>query len=245
MFFMRSPSRWLSWRTANSIAVTTILWLSPGLATPWHDASAATRGEAILYQSRDLVIYRALDRHGTPLVVLTNLDEEGHALAGPDEATPPEVSGRRSEGETCQPAALPTQGDVESPAGKQNAGGRVRVVVNRGDGQQPADQGEVEVTSEDGGGTTVVVNVNPPSRPERDTAVVPGGSGYPVLAYGGLVGPYRYPDHLYFLGYGPDTSSPSLFSGLGLNAGNHFGLRTGVSCGHGFDCMFGSPHERP
>ena len=191
------------------------------------------------------MIYRTLDRHGTPVVVLTNLDEEGHALAGPGEASSPEVPGPRSEGGTCQPAPLPTQDDVESPAGKQAVGGRVRVVVNRGDGQQPADQGEVEVTSDGGGSTTVVVNVNPPSRPEHDTAVVPGVSCYPVLAYGGLVGPYRYPDHLYFLGYGPDTSSPSWFGGLGLNAGNRFGQQTGGSCGHGFDCMFGPPHGRP
>jgi hypothetical protein len=191
------------------------------------------------------VIYRTLDRHGTPVIVLTNLDEEGQALAGPGEATPPEVPGPSSEGETCRPAPLSAQGDVENPAGKQTAGGRVRVVVNRGDGQEPADPGEVEVTSDGGGGTTVVVNVNPPSRPERDTVVVPGGSFYPVLTYGGLVGPYRYPDHLYFLGYGPDTSSPSLFGGLGLNAGNRFGLQTGVSCGRGFDCLFGPPHGRP
>ncbi len=232
-------------RTGKSIAVTTVLWLSSGFAALWHDASAATPGEAILYQSRDLVIYRAVDRHGAPVVVLTNLDQEGNALAGPDEAMPPDAPGPRSEGESCRPAPLPAQGEVESPAGRQSAGGRVRVVVNRGDGQQPEDQGEVEVTSDGPGATTVVINVNPSTRSERETAVIPGGSFYPVLAYGGLVGPYRYPDHLYFLGYGPDTSAPSMFSGLGLNPGNRFGLQTGVPCGRGFDCMFGPPHERP
>src|SRR2546425_1008492 len=105
--FMRSLSRWRPWRTAISIAVTTILCLSPGLATLWHDASAATRSDAILYQSRDLVIYRTLDRHGTPVVVLTNLDEEGHALAGPGEASSPEVPGpRRSEEHTSELQSL-------------------------------------------------------------------------------------------------------------------------------------------
>src|SRR5438034_4838413 len=36
---------------------------------------------------------------------------------------------------------------VESPAGKQNAGGRVRVVVNRGNGQQRSEEHTSELQS--------------------------------------------------------------------------------------------------
>src|SRR5712691_8930653 len=110
-------------RTANYIAVMVIFCLSPGFAALGHDASAESRGEAILYQSRDLVIYRSLDRHGAPVVVLTNLDEEGHALAGPAEAMPPDAPGPLSEGETCRPAPLPPQGEVESRGGREATGG--------------------------------------------------------------------------------------------------------------------------
>jgi len=227
-------------RTIASV-IAAILWLSPGSAGFRDAPFAAARDESVLYRSRDLLIYRAVDRRGAPVVVLTNLDEEGNALAAPDESTRSDASSARPQAETCPPTPPPAQSAAESPGRRDAGSGGVRVVVNTGDGSSD-NQGGVEVATGEAGGTTVIVNVNPPPRPEPDSAAVPGGSFYPVLAYGGIVGPYRYPDHLYFLGYGPDTSSPSYFSGLGLNAGNRFGLQTGVSCSRGFDCMFGPPH---
>jgi len=218
-----------------------MLWLSPGCAMVWHDASAAERSEAILYRSMDLMIYRALDRRGVPVVVLTNLDEEGRALAGPDRPTDADTP--RGESENCRPAAAPVPADPGNTAPSAGAGERVRVVVNQG-GAPSTEQGQVEISSDDAGGTTIVINVNPPPRPEREVVIVQDGWSPTVPTYGGIVGSYRYPDHLYFLGYGPDISSPSLFSGLGLNAGNGYGVKTGASCGRGFDCMFGPSRER-
>ncbi len=65
---------------------------------------------------------------------------------------------------------------------------------------------------------TVVVNVQapPPSLP-----VI----GFPLVAVGGIAGPYEYPLPLPFLGYGHGISTPGWFSGLGLNAANNFGHR--------------------
>ena len=61
---------------------------------------------------------------------------------------------------------------------------------------------------------------------------------------GGLVGPYRYPDRLSFLGYSGSTASPSWFSGLGLNPSNHFGHRPqDKPSGSGFDDFFGPPRR--
>ncbi|HEU4401531.1 MAG TPA: hypothetical protein VFT43_05445 [Candidatus Polarisedimenticolia bacterium] len=85
-------------------------------------------------------------------------------------------------------------------------------------------------------GTTIVININnPPEPPAAPAPVVV----YSVLAVGGAPGTLRYPDHQPFLGYGTGIRSPSWFGGLGLNAGNHFGLKTGKSCELGFDCLFG------
>lgn len=95
--------------------------------------------------------------------------------------------------------------------------------------------------AESGSQPIVIVNVNLPSSPVLEPN--PSTWGYPVVSFGGLPGPYRYPERHHFLGYGPDISSPSLFGGLGLNAGNRFGLSIGTPCGRGFDCMFGPRSE--
>lgn len=224
--------------------MTAAVWSITGTVPCRCDSSAAPPADQVLYHSSELVIYRTVDRRGAPVIVLTNLDDEGNVLAGSRDAGAVETAPAGSAAswigeESCRRAAPSGQSAEDTTVPKQPDGGRVRVLVNRGDGEGPVDQG-VEVATQESGGTTVIVNVNPPP------ASAPGPSSYyPVLGYGGLVGPYKYPDHLYFLGYGTDTSSPSLFGGLGLNAGNRFGLKTGVPCDRGYDCLFGPPHDRP
>jgi len=198
-------------------------------------AWAADSAEETLFQSSELRIYRTVNRDGMPVVVLTNVDAEGQYFPG-------------------RPADVPARGERPTPPGpsvpaaspeapERPAAPAVRVVVNGAEGDADAPSHEVEVTSESTGGTTVIVNIHPPQPPPRETVVVP--AAYQPITGGVLVGPYTYPDHLYFLGYAPGTSSPSYFGGLGLNAGNRFGLKTGQACDRGFDCMFGPTGDHP
>ncbi len=182
-----------------------------------------------VFQAPGLRIYRGLDRHGGPTLVLTNLDEEGGFLSGRDE-TP--GGGVPAVGSPHDSAANPPadQASAAAPA-------PVTITVREGDGtERPAGTGDIDVATDAAGGTTIVININnlPPPRAE-----VPNPTFvYPVVAIGGLPGPFRYPDRQPFLGYGLGIRSPSWFGGLGLNAGNRFGLKTGVACELGFDCMF-------
>lgn len=204
-----------------------LLLLFPGLLGT--AARAATPAEETIFQSSDLRIYRTVNRDGVPITVLTNVDADGQYFPGRP-ADAPEQAAR-----TLSP--LPA-GPPERPIAPP-----VKVVVNDGEGNSGALSPEVEVSSESGGGTTVIINIHPPEPPRRETVVVP--VAYPPVVYGGLVGAYRYPDRQDFLGYSPGISSPSWFGGLGLNAGNHFGLKTGTACDKGYDCMFGPTRDRP
>lgn len=65
---------------------------------------------------------------------------------------------------------------------------------------------------------TVVVNVEAP-------APAPPAWGFQPVWAGSVIGSYEYPLGRGFLGYGPGTSSPGWFSGLGLNPSNNFGHR--------------------
>lgn len=220
-----------------------VLGLALGLALPpVGAASAAPASEDILYRSSHLMIYRATSTRGVPVVVLTNLDDQGNPFSppggGPDEredAARPQAPQR--EPESGAPAAA-APGPGEAPPA-----GAVKVVVNQGGGEQAIDDQNVEVTTDGTGGTTVIININPPASPEKERLVVP--VAYPVLAVGGLPGPFRYPEDHHFLGYGPGISSPSLFSGLGLHSGNRFGSKYGVSCDKGYDCLFAPSSQRP
>ncbi len=216
-------------------AGVSVIALAFALAMPSRALAAATPQE-ILFQSSELKIYRTTSPRGTPVVVLTNLDALGNRLAPTSDA---EVCA----GDKERVPAVST--GSEGHGATTTSSGSVKVVVNQGGGEAPVDERNVEVTTDGPGGTTVIININPPASPEKETAVVPPSLVYPVVAIGGLPGAYRYPDHLYFLGYGPDTSSPSWFGGLGLNAGNGFGLSNGTPCTHGFDCMFGPKAPRP
>jgi len=196
--------------------------------------------EETLYQSDDLRIYRGTGRHGGPVMVLTNLDAQGNFFPGHRSDAPAGEERARPSG-SPPPAWSPAPAAEAAPHSAPAA--QVQVLVNRGDGADPAAADDVEVRT-DGGATTVIININPPASPERQTVVVPAVA-FPTVAYGGIVGPFRYPDHLHFLGYGHGTSSPSYFGGLGLNAGNRFGLTTGVACDRGYDCMFGPKLDHP
>ena len=212
-----------------------------------HPVPAAPASDVIIDQSSGVMIYRGVSRSGTPVVVLTNLDEEGTRLpspggdaAGSERETTPFGTEQPTSGKIG-----PTVGERASGAPPSPPAGSVKVVVNRSEGAAEVDARDVEVTADGSGATTVIININTPAAPERETVVVPAPVAYPIIAIGGLAGGFRYPDHLHFLGYGHDTSSPSWFGGLGLNAGNGFGLRTGVPCGSGFDCMFGPASRHP
>ncbi len=90
-------------------------------------------------------------------------------------------------------------------------------------------------------GTTIVININaPPPSPAEPDGFAPAFYPviYPVASFAALPVPIGYPRNHHFLGYGLDISSPGLFGGLGLNAGNRFGLKTGSACGQGYDCLF-------
>ncbi|OLC53419.1 MAG: hypothetical protein AUH92_06040 [Acidobacteria bacterium 13_1_40CM_4_69_4] len=221
------------------------------LSMAFHPALAALSSEEVLFQSSDLKIYRTLSRQGTPVLVLTNVDAEGNLLSGGDGASShPQTLSARTAPES--PGAEEARGDLSreesghaAAAGRASTGGAVRVVVNGEGGTAPVDQRDVEVTTDGTGGTTVIININPPEPGRRETIEVPAPLGYPLVAFGGLPGAFRYPEHLYFLGYGLDTSSPSMFGGLGLNPGNRFGLKPGTPCDRGFDCMFGPVRGRP
>jgi hypothetical protein len=236
------------WWCRAGFAIT-LAQLLPALLV--HPALAAPTPDEILFESRELKIYRTLSRDGTPVVVLTNVDAEGNFLSGraapgstpgtcPDPRASVACAGQGTDGRET-----PGRADSAPAPGESSSAGSVKVVVNRDGGAAPLDQRDVEVTADGSGGTTVIININPPAPPERETVVVPGPSPYPIVAIGGIVGAYRYPSHLNFLGYGLDTSSPSWFGGLGLNAGNGFGLKNGTPCERGFDCMFGPREPHP
>ncbi len=161
-------------------------------------------------------VFRALGRHGNPSVVITNLDDAGNLLPGAS-TRDPGVSPRQP---ICPPAGDDAAQEPRGPA---------------------ADGAEAQENTN--AGTTIVININNiPAAPPEPVAL-------PVyslpVAYGGLVGPFRYPENHHFLGYGTGTGSPSMFGGLGLNSGNRFGLKTGTPCGAGFDCMFGPGSSNP
>jgi hypothetical protein len=211
-----------------------------------HPVPAAPASDAIIDQSSGVMIYRGVSPRGTPVVVLTNLDEAGNRLPCPGADTAESrlktpFCGDDPRGQTQSASMDAERAPGEPPAPPH---GTVKVVVKQNEGAAEVDARDVEVTADGSGATTVIININSPAAPEREPVVVQAPFPYPIVAIGGLAGGFRYPDHLHFLGYGHDTSSPSWFGGLGLNAGNGFGLVTGTSCGHGFDCMFGpaSPH---
>jgi len=214
-------------------------------------ARALTEDEEadVVFRSPDLRIYRAFDRHGAVALVLTNLDEGGNLLRGSSD-TPvcaPALSPTPGSGgsEPAASAAIESSRNSEGNAAAANVPtgrGGVTVTVNGGTDAGTADGTQVEVSDGGQGGTSVVININnnpPPPQP----APVP--VYYSSVVVGGIAGAFRYPARQPFLGYSLDGRSPGFFGGLGLNAGNRFGLKTGNTCGNGYDCLFAPSARKP
>jgi hypothetical protein len=205
---------------------------------------AAPTSQDFIYQSVGLRIYRATSRQGTPVVVLTNLDEDGNVLpghegAGEEAARSPRLPNAEDAG--VAPAPPPPQpACAEERPGLPGAS----VLIHQGGDAAPVDGRDVEVQPDGAGGTTVVININLPAAPAGGTTIVPG-QAYPFVPYGGLVGPFHYPDHLYFLGYGPGNDTPVFFGGLGLSSTDRYarasGRPRGAGAGHPGGARSSSP----
>jgi hypothetical protein len=215
---------------ACAIALALALAFSLASAGPESIAAEASvavvPADEVLFQSPRVRIYRALDRHGRPTIVLTNLDENGEPL-DPEEEERPVPSVQRPH---VSPGAASAPGRAANAGEGRRGGAPVKVAIRPGDGEErAAGEDEIEVRNDDGGGTTIVININnnpppppapapPPAPPPPPPAVVT----VPVLGYGGIVGPFRYPEHHHFLGYGHGVRSPSSFSALGLRVSDRF-----------------------
>jgi len=201
---------------------TSFMAMAIGLGIFAPPTSGASGQE--LFRSADLRIYRAVVRDGGATIVLTNLDEEGNRFGGEV------VEASRTSPGAPPPAAA---SNVVASAGPASAA----------PGSVAADEPPtVEGRDSAAPGTTIVININV-APPEPVVPDVDARAAYPVVyqvaAPAGHSGRIGDLSNHHFLGYGLDISSPGWFGGLGLNAGNRFGLKTGSSCGHGYDCMFG------
>ncbi|MGH9749514.1 MAG: hypothetical protein ACRD5D_01385 [Candidatus Polarisedimenticolia bacterium] len=232
-------------RRGPIVPVLPVLFLAPSLLIGTHAAAfrdpkpLPAACDRTIFETRDLRICAALDRQGRAGLLLTNLDDDGNRLVPAKvEETPVRPAPRP------RPEAPPAAGNEPGTERSREEAGEppsVKVVVRSDGDERPAGEGEVEVTTR-GEGTTIVINVNPPA-PDPPAPIFVPVSG--VVAVGGLPGPFRYPEHHHFLGYGHSVSSPGLFSGLGLNPSNRYGLSNGTPCGQGFDCMFGPERPHP
>ncbi len=240
---IHGPGRRIALVLAVCGALTTV---SPAATAASHpEPDPGTRTDVIL-QTDELRIYRIRRSDGRRALVLTNLDEGGRRMGG--EGPPPAprdlAPDRRS-------AISGTRAETEDPAPEERGATpgtapTVQVIVRRDDGSRHAvEAGDVEMDPR-GDGTTIIINID--ATPASPPAASPPVLVAPVVAIpgiGGIRGPIRYPEHHHFLGYGHDISSPGYFGGLGLNAGNGFGLSNARPCGRGFDCMFGPGRDHP
>jgi hypothetical protein len=87
-------------------------------------------------------------------------------------------------------------------------------VLRNDDGSE--EERKVELRRQEGDSPTIVINIDnrqsPPASPSP--AAVPGGWSWTPVVWGGLPGPYVFPDHWHFLGLSHDNSYPRSFGGL-------------------------------
>lgn len=207
----------------SAVVFLALALLAPGTSPTAAPASGPDTAEPV-FASASLRIYRVVDSTGQPHLVLTNLDAEGNRLAAEEmfASTPPlpvEASAWEQEN---------SRAEAEAP-GEPTSGQR-EIHVDAGD--------DNVVRVDDGTGTTIIININSPPPPAPAEQEIVPVAAVPWVGWGTVVGGYEYPDELPFLGYSTGVGSPSWLGGLGLNAGNGYGLSTGKSCRRGFDCMF-------
>ena len=191
---------------------------SLGGGTAAADVIAST--STVVYETESIRVYRIVDDLGRSRLVLTNLDEDGNRLApeAPD-ASPGEPAGDESR--------QAGEGPVETSPATDAEPHEVHVDLEQ--------DGVVRI--DDGNGTTIVININPPPPPPVAEAAVLPVVVRPWIAYGGAIGRYEFPENHPFLGYTTGIDSPGWMGGLGLNAGNGYGLGRGGRC-RGINCMF-------
>ncbi len=207
-------------------------------------APGAPPTEQILYQSIGLKIYRTTSLHGTPIVVLTNLDEQGNYLSphgGPDVKGVHEP--RAADADVTRGALEPPASHAVTP-GEGRATGGVSVIVRQGGDAVAGDETDVEVQSDNANGTTVIININAPTAPQTQRPVV-SVAPCPLVVYGGLPGWFHYPDRLPFLGYGTTNDTPVFFGGLGLSSTARYARAAGGSCKSGPGCPRGFRDPAP
>src|SRR2546427_119622 len=171
----RRTSKAMRRTTSRSILAVGPLGLALVLAViPGRPPLADPIPEEIVYQSGGLRIFRAISRHGMPVMGLTNLDDAGNALAGSGlageeahQAAGPCGAGPASPVNPPPPNATPTSPTETRPSGS------VKVLVQEGGEAAAAGERDVEVQSDGAGGTTVIVNINAPAPPEKDMFFVP------------------------------------------------------------------------
>jgi hypothetical protein len=216
--FRRCP--WSALFTVGLLAAA--LPAQPGFAGD-IDVQCLT-GSAVLYATVDLRIACTADRQGRPAILLTNLDASGDRLspAAPDPIPAIAPSAPRAEA-----PAPPSRPDPE-PAPRDDRPETVAIVLQNGDGTE--EERKVEVRRREGDGATIVINIDnrqsPPPAPPPASPAVPAPSpwSWPTMVWGGIPGPYVFPEHWHFLGLTHDNSYPRSFGGLGFGTSRYAAL---------------------
>jgi len=222
-------------RSAAALLAFTLV--APGSILTAAPPSGSGHAEPI-FSSASLRIYRVVDSSGLSRLLLTNLDADGNRLAPEEVSAGPAI---RSEAGDAWPADHGGRDSADSPepapASAEPAPEAREIHVDAGE--------DNVVRVDDGNGTTIIININPPPPAAPPEPTLVPVAAVPWVGWGSITGHYRYPDDHPFLGYSTGVGSPSWLGGLGLNAGNGYGLNTGKPCGRGFDCMFPPTTPRP
>ena len=136
--------------------------------------------------------YLKVRDNGSLVYVFTNLDGDGNRL--------PEIDS------DLNLSLIASGGPAESSPIRSASGPEVPEYLEYGESIPVA------------GPSTQVIVVQPPTPPAPAYAPPPYYGGYPGAFAGGIVGPYRYPERLNFLGYGAGNDFPIWFTGMGMKS---------------------------